>query len=438
MEFEDIVKLPDLESNDSCSEDVVNQLYRFSEQYESSKLLVNKILNDMGEIASYEEFKEYYNNLLRQDAYKDSIYIIVMYDLGKYYYDGEALDTAIFFLSLAVPKAPSNISVNFHCPNNHNPLGQTVTEINVGKTIMNTHLLLSKCYFKKGLFKDSQRHYSFYLTIFHSAIRYNAEDLVQLDSAVLYSYRTINANLRKNLKNSTITFCRPSFFNDPLDSFIYHRSKAAIDRIESSIKNDHIDSLNKYEIEYKKKYRKEQEFMLQFHSEIGAKSLDKFRVKCFVAAKNYRKNDKLVKNMLMWSHYANSHHGICIRYRLCRNMIYSNNGYKMTKLCRVYYTNKPFLMSSEPIYDTETLFAEKNKCWEYENEVRLINYNPKYKSKFFHMKLSPDSRIEAVYFGCLCDNKDIEEIKNILGDSVEYYKMGINYNTSKSLIISHI
>ena len=51
--------------------------------------------------------------------------------------------------------------------------------------------------------------------------------------------------------------------------------------------------------------------------------------------------------------------------------------------------------------------------WQYENEVRLIVYNPNNTAEHYGIELDNNSEIEAIYFGYRCPDATITTIKNL-------------------------
>lgn len=144
--------------------------------------------------------------------------------------------------------------------------------------------------------------------------------------------------------------------------------------------------------------------------------------------KKLTKDNSIIRKVTMWSHYADNHKGFCIRYKFSKGMIDHSNKdqYRHYFLKRINYNkvrNKINLVVSEIDYDQ--LFTIKSHEWKYENEVRLISYDPTYEKDYLQIKLVPDSQIDAIYFGYRCADLDIALIKKVAGDKVKYYKMDI-------------
>ena len=118
-------------------------------------------------------------------------------------------------------------------------------------------------------------------------------NLENKDSIVVYSFRRFNEHTLSDLIERKITVCRPSKMNDPFDSPI---TLWGIEKYLNKICSH----------EGKDKY-------IPYFS----KALNYFRIRSFIAnRKTYEADDSILKNILMWSFYANEHKGFCIRYRL--------------------------------------------------------------------------------------------------------------------------
>ena len=105
------------------------------------------------------------------------------------------------------------------------------------------------------------------------------------------------------------------------------------------------------------------------------------------------------KNKLMWSHYANSHKGICLEYDFSK---ITEKELNVMPFPVLYQTNRPQIpvlkpgaLSKDIIPKMTGLITlgllEKDSAWEYENEWRILC--PKSKS-FIEMP-----RISAIYLG---------------------------------------
>jgi len=97
-------------------------------------------------------------------------------------------------------------------------------------------------------------------------------------------------------------------------------------------------------------------------------------------------------NILMWSHYANSHQGVCLRFDGRKMMEKFVTGYPVT-----YVPERPTIRIGldEPLDVLEKLILNKSDIWDYEEEWRLVNYNGKAGLR----QLAPMT-LNAVILGC--------------------------------------
>ena len=149
----------------------------------------------------------------------------------------------------------------------------------------------------------------------------------------------------------------------------------------------------------------------------------------------------MIRKVVMWSHYADAHQGFCIRYRLSKAFIKQDEGigYSHKYLKKVHYLHKNEAVSILPKrMDTNNLFVWKSAEWKYENEIRLISYEPRCKSDHLQIRLDAESTIEAIYFGYRCIRSNISNIMQILGDGVQYFKMECDPNNVYKMKVNKI
>lgn len=214
--------------------------------------------------------------------------------------------------------------------------------------------------------------------------KYNCipSDFESQDFITVYSFRSYNQYSTQDLINNEITVVSPSELNDPFDSiFNLFRS---IDNLKQLCSSEEDASIVNNRLKY-------------------------FRIRSFCI----EKNQNPVKNILMWSHYANAHKGFCIKYRLSMHFMNSTNqnGYLCMK--KIRYKSEPVSVFKQQIED-DIAFATKNVRWKYENEVRLISYDISTDSHFSSHPLNDDSCIDSIYFGYRCETKTKETVYNIV------------------------
>jgi hypothetical protein len=147
---------------------------------------------------------------------------------------------------------------------------------------------------------------------------------------------------------------------------------------------------------------------------------------------------------LMWAHYADSHRGICIKYRFCDSIsqLSGENESVAAYFKDVKYSNEDMSKySKKDSINLEDAFFLKGKQWEYENELRFLHYDLNNQSDYGTIEI-PNS-IDAIYFGLKCSSKDKEAIQNIMetkkiiqkdlsgniitDSPIKFYQMALDY-----------
>jgi len=224
-------------------------------------------------------------------------------------------------------------------------------------------------------------------------------DFTDKDSVIVYSFRRYNEYTLSDIINKEITVCHPSKMNDPFDTLIFEWNK-------------NLPSICK-EPTHIKPYQE---------------SFDSYKIRSFVA--NYETmdtDDSIVSDILMWSHYTDSHKGLCLKYRLSNFFFEKRDDKKYIshRLKKVVYEQNKVSVDL-PKIDSELGYVTKSAVWERENEVRLIYYGSSL-TEYLGIPLDHDSHIEAVYFGLKMEEANKKTIKNLLRrQKVTFYDM---YNT---------
>src|SRR5665648_40459 len=211
-----------------------------------------------------------------------------------------------------------------------------------------------------------------------------------------YSFRTVNKYMLSDLINQEITLANPNEFNDPFDPLLFKFLELHRERI---LKESHYD----------------------IRSLCDAYKC--INIRCFVRDLNTDagKAELAHENNLMWAHYADSFKGICILYRF--STFIKDSQIPEKEFCSWHDVEYPpiLIFKDEVSASAQYLFATKHEKWRYEKEVRLIHFKTDRDEKFTHIPLSKlGGKIEAVFFGLRCPEKDIKTIKSILGADVEY------------------
>lgn len=182
----------------------------------------------------------------------------------------------------------------------------------------------------------------------------------------LNRYYTINCNLERSLKGNFLWFSDPKDFNDPYDCNMEVSISNDYDKIlESLIKDNTKRSLGftKSDLEQKAKYwLNHPEVIAKHFKENDEKLVSNLGICCFSKCDNA---------LLMWSHYANKHNGICLTFDIRQD----ENFFSSTEPIFVDYPEKyPLRQYPEVSGDKKSiqhLIGTKSKEWQYENEIRL-------------------------------------------------------------------
>ena len=132
-------------------------------------------------------------------------------------------------------------------------------------------------------------------------------------------------------------------------------------------------------------------------------------------------------NMLMWSHYADKHEGICVEYEFedengLLDVVYSDdtNTFDLYTVLRYIIPAQYFGVKTTNEMDQECLdacylpFLRKTKEWSYEHEVRMI-FNLNNNSKIINKNgiwFYPNAKVKSIYIGCKVTKENRELIEN--------------------------
>ena len=105
---------------------------------------------------------------------------------------------------------------------------------------------------------------------------------------------------------------------------------------------------------------------------------------------------KSYDNILMWSHYADSHKGCCIELEVT-----SETGITETPVS--YVDTIKDVAGADYRDEAYQILSRKIRCWDYEKEVRFLKEIPlnSHISKYLKIK------IFRIYLGCKMPSKDV-------------------------------
>lgn len=232
---------------------------------------------------------------------------------------------------------------------------------------------------------------------------------------VLYKYRELNEWTYQILEKCELYFATPNSFNDPFDcklnpTNIFEAELAAYLTAKQTICKGGIN-----------KEKLEELLHIENVNELIQQSIDRVMNRTGICCMTGR-ND----NILMWSHYADSHRGICLGFDVLEDPSFFVYPIKMD-----YVSEYPKISSIGPEF-ARLLLKSKYLGWKYEEEVRI------YKSESGPYSYNPKA-LKEIIFGCKTDQSDIEKVKQIVGNNpllqhVVFYKAELD-STGYRIII---
>ena len=232
----------------------------------------------------------------------------------------------------------------------------------------------------------------------------------------LYKYHQFSATALSNLVGRKIWFSRPSSFNDPYDCRIAPKTEISDESIERFLKAKFGDQRG---AELASKHRgtdgKFDKDTLEQLQQRLSEDFEKLRHEmsnnrgvCCLSAK---KDD-----LLMWSHYADSHKGFCLEF--CTSDERFARAQKV-EYSKVIPTVDPVAAVLGEGHSARTaMIFTKMKCWEYEEEWRIFHKKP---STAYGYGVNA---LTGIYFGSEMERAHIEIIALILKNSpTKLYRM---------------
>ena len=184
----------------------------------------------------------------------------------------------------------------------------------------------------------------------------SANDEDEKKPSKLYLYRKWCCHTKDIIENNCLWLSHPQDFNDPFDC-----------RIPTYKSNWDIENF--------------------YYKDIG--------IRCFSAA-----ND----NVLMWSHYADSHKGVCLEFDYDKLLAIGQ-----AEIIKVRYRNRIPDDTGDKSIDLKRALSYKAMDWSYEREYRLMHG----KSKNRKFDILPEA-LTGIFMGCEMCGEDKENIKKLV------------------------
>lgn len=212
----------------------------------------------------------------------------------------------------------------------------------------------------------------------------------------LYKYKPINQFTLDIIANDRIFFPLPDSFNDPFDT------KCSFNKSLAKIQSTGLSKLAKV---FPGENPSE---MMAFTNKDMTVEINNFntRLKGF----GILSLAEGAKDMLMWSHYAADHKGLCIEFERTE----SNYLGDKTKTKKVNYTKSYPSLSAKALLNKKDIsnslmrvLYTKSECWAYEKEWRMFMAQGN--------KVYPiPGKIKSITFGVRASDMDIDIVKKLI------------------------
>jgi len=239
--------------------------------------------------------------------------------------------------------------------------------------------------------------------------------------SMLYKFKAVNIEkshvLEDIIVNSRLYLSSPELFNDPFDM----KPRVTVEGDLPSLLTK-INSLPAPSPQSKQDAIRRAQAIWQEHGWPGisnefriqesAEALFRetgvfcFSTSCKASEDSRASRESGPRNNLMWSHYGDSHRGICLQFQVFRYPLI------LRRLVRVSYSDSfPEINWISPDFEQECLYAATNKHsrWSYENEWRHIQLN----SAGSYLHFEP-SLLSGIVLGANISDISVGEITRIL------------------------
>lgn len=212
-----------------------------------------------------------------------------------------------------------------------------------------------------------------------------------------FAYRAVNKYLLDSFKSEKLSMSSPTTFNDPFDCPILELLNQYGDDISKLIRDAYKDCLKITCFVKNTKVKP-----------VFDKDNNPIRVK------KHKNDPDEYLNELMWAHYAKNHTGVCIKYHFRNDFTkFADDGKGQIAYFRdVEYISNISKFAKDGSISLSNAFFAKGEAWEYENELRLLSYDPMGIGDY--ASVDAKDSISAVYFGLKCPQRRRTRIINIL------------------------
>lgn len=245
-------------------------------------------------------------------------------------------------------------------------------------------------------------------------------DLSLYEGFQFFSFRGFSEYSLKDISEGTLSLAHPEEFNDPLDTVLFTYLQLMISEEKDSLSQQRYCML--------------------------LKAAHQLRMRCFVRTTSIdgedgkpavKEQDIKDVNPLMWAHYAQYHTGFCALYELDDSFVKCDNDSKsFTRMAKLEYQKNIDISQGLTIGEA---FLWKNAIWDYEHEVRVIDFDLSNKLRYKELRAP---HLKAIYLGLKCSDENRHKMELALRSqrekNVELYQMQIDPSNICQLIPERI
>lgn len=254
----------------------------------------------------------------------------------------------------------------------------------------------------------------------------------RMPPGILYKYLSINEGTLDIFNHNTILFSDPiEKFNDPFDC----RLPFSFDATFEEIVNYYVRLAHKfgqYELSIREINQRAAEFL--HHMQMKDEAWNTMRDNLTEMLTTVRTEEgrpvrigvlsltEETENILMYSHYADSHKGVCIGLRINEHLDYFYDGTKQKRFLRhvnyIGHYNPPNFFKQNHEENIVWKFFTKSNQWEYEKEWRVVCWGG---SGIYPM---PHGMLRKVIYGCSTEDATKRRIEKALKNrkDVEFFQ----------------
>jgi len=228
----------------------------------------------------------------------------------------------------------------------------------------------------------------------------------ELISNILHKYYRIDQRFINLLVNNEMWFSNPEDFNDPYDCNLTIDCENTYDEIYNHLKKfsqeQRLNQTNREIQDSAKYWFKNPDELKGYLRKNQKEELDRKGIACF------SKSDEI---LLMWSHYSDSHKGVCLTFNISKD----NEFFSLPFVVDYpeFYPKTNFIREENRRIRYKRIIATKSVGWKYEEEIRILKDTRDHGQSRGNIKFNKES-LREIKFGHRTNPKDIETIKKII------------------------